>query len=141
MEIEAKWKDQTFILQMEIDSSGSYQTQYMPGGEGSYAFIAKAYIGEKQMGSSKQNVEVIPHNREFIQTDLDSMFLKRLAENSGGIFVEAKNVSNIFNYLDLGSNNIRVENEMELRYKAWLLYLIIGIAVLEWAIRKKNNLV
>lgn len=141
MEIEVIGQHQNFTIQMESDGSGSYKVRYAPGGEGRFDFVARAYVGDKEIGRAKQTVEVIPYNREFIQTDLDSLFLKRLAENSGGKFFKAKDAKDVFNYLDFSYDNIRIENEIQLRYKTWLLYFLIGIAVLEWVVRKKNNLV
>ncbi|KAA3617371.1 MAG: hypothetical protein D8M58_02685 [Calditrichaeota bacterium] len=141
MEINASSKKQKFTIQMEGDSSGTFKARFIPAEEGRYVFSASAFVGDKKTGTSTKIVEVIPYDREFIQTDLDTTFLKQIADGSGGVFLKGRDAKELTNHLELSYNNILHENEVDLRTKAWLLYFIIGAIVLEWAIRKKNNLV
>jgi hypothetical protein len=140
MEVDAEWQGENFTIQMEKDSSGAFIARYKPIGEGAYTFKVDGFIGSDKIGEARQMVQVLPYNREFVRTNLDTLFLKRLAEESDGMFFSAQNAVKVFDYLDLADTQIMHTNEVELRYKNWLLYVIIFIAAMEWIIRKKNNL-
>ncbi len=85
-------------------------------------------------------MDVIPYNREFIKTNQDTAFLKQMADESGGEYFNYDEVDNLFSQMDLEHKKIRIEDEVELRYKAWFMYLIIGLAITEWTFRKIKNL-
>lgn len=139
--LNAAREGQSFTVDMLKDSSGTFQGRYTPSAEGTFVFSATGFLENKQFGQDTKNVEVIPYDREFIRTLQDTLFLQKLAEQSGGAYFNSGDVQKIAEYLDLEPGTNRISNEVDLRYQSWLLFLIIGLASAEWIIRKKNNLV
>ena len=109
--------------------------------EGSFTFTAHGYSNGQEIGQDRKRIEVIPYNREFINTRQDTIFLKVLATENGGQYFTAQNVASIKDYLNFEYTEKYIENEVDLRYRTWFLILILVVAVFEWALRKKNNLV
>lgn len=138
--INATVDKQKFSFTMDMDSNGTYTATYTPVSEGTYRFEALGYTEGKLIGSDRQTVVVTPYNREFIHTNQDTSFLQLIAENSGGKYFKLADMDSIANYLNINNASIMVKEELELRFKSWLLYFILAIAILEWSLRKKNNL-
>lgn len=140
MVINARQNKEKFTIAMQADSNGGYRASYTPVSEGSYVFEAQGFDEGKQIGSDSKEAVVIPYNREFIKTNQDTSFLHLLAENSGGKYFSLNKLDSLTNYLDVNKTETLVKDELELRFKSWLLYFVIAVAALEWAMRKKNSL-
>ena len=140
MTIEAQLADQKFKIPMQADSIGGFSAYYTPVNEGTYVFSAQGIVNGNEIGRDKKNIVVVPYNREFIRTNQDSSFLKLLAESSGGKYYTLDGLDSLKKHFDTGNQKILVKDEIELRFKSWLLYFIILVVTLEWSLRKKNSL-
>jgi hypothetical protein len=140
MEINVQSGNQEFSIPMEADSSGVFNARYTPVNEGAYLFTAQGLVDGEVIGTDKKSIVVVPYNREFIRTNQDSSFLKLLADNSAGKYFTLVNLDSIRNYMGNSDARILVKDEIELRFKSWLLYFLILVVVTEWVFRKKNNL-
>jgi len=139
--VEAIWNEQQFTIITESDSTGKYAASYTPFNEGRYILTAKGFDNNGEIGFDQKLIDVLPYNREFIHTTQDSSFLKMIARQSGGSYYDSNNLEELFSDIDLTPLKNRISDEVDLRFKAWLLYLIIGLIVTEWAVRKSKNLV
>jgi len=138
--INAQYDNQKFEIPFEADSSGGFKASYTPVNEGNYQFNAQGIIDGKVIGNDYKSIIVVPYNREFIRTNQDSSFLRLLSEGSGGKYYTLKTIDSLKNHIGVSNMQILVKDEIELRFKSWLLYFTIIIAAAEWALRKKNNL-
>jgi hypothetical protein len=139
--IEAKFDNQSFTLNTESDSTGRYSANYTPFAEGRYIFKARGFDNSGEIGTDQKIVDVLPYNREFIQTTQDSSFLKYIALQSAGEYYNYDKEEQLIVDLDLAALKSSKNEETELIFQAWLLYLIIALATTEWAFRKFKNLV
>lgn len=141
MRVEATIGEQSFTINLTSDSTGKYFAAYTPITEGRYLFKAKGFEKTNELGQDTKALDVLPYNREFIQTNQDTAFLKQIAEESGGEYFDGESVHKLFAQMDLDPQKVKFEEETELNQKAWLMYLIIALAVVEWSFRKIKNLV
>lgn len=132
---------QQFTLDMSLDSNGIFHGSYRPSAEGTIIFNATGMLENKEIGNDKKTVEVVPYDREFIRTLQDTVFLKKIAHQTGGKYYSLKTLDQIAAELETQPRINAVSEEFDLRYKSWLLFLIIVVIAFEWILRKKNNLV
>lgn len=141
MQVDARLNDQSFIINLETDSTGRYSARYTPISIGRYRFIAQGFQQGLPLGQDSQVLDVLPYNQEYIKTNQDTSFLKQIAFESGGAYFNHDKLYDLFSQMDLKPRKVRIEEEIELRNKAWLMYLILALAVTEWSFRKIKNLV
>lgn len=141
MLLNAASDNQQFTIDMSRDSSGVFHGSYRPSTEGTIVFNTIGLLDNKEIGNDKKTVEVIPYDREFIRTLQDTVFLKKIATQTGGKYYTLETIERITDELEAQPRINTVSGELDLRYKSWLLFLIIAVIAGEWILRKKNNLV
>ena len=91
-------------------------------------------------GRDSKMISVIPYNKEFLSIYQDTLFLKQIAARNNGRFFNAQNMDSIFAYMDLKPENVKKSSRVFLYFEPIILFLILGFFILEWIIRKRNNL-
>lgn len=139
--LKIEWEKQNFTIETENDSSGNYTAHFMPPGEGRYRITGNGYLNGVELGSDMTEIELIPFEKEYLKTGQNSDFLRKLSKMGNGIYAPAERVDSLLSIIDTAPKTVKNDREIDLWYKPFILFLIIGIIVLEWLLRKKYSLV
>jgi len=123
------------ITPAQVDA-GYYEFSFKTDKPGQYEIIAEASDekGKNQTGSAK----FITNNssREFLKLGTNFETLKEIAQKTGGKFYELSNISNLADDLpERGRENI-VKAEFKPFESAPVLWILLSLLALEWAIRR-----
>ena len=109
--------------------------------EGVYRFKATATINNRVEQSSGQFI-IRDVQLEAVNTTADHGVLRQLAAQSGGTFYKGANAGAIVNDLTKRATSARLsstESLNEIINWRWIFFIILGLASIEWALRKYNG--
>lgn len=139
--IKANWREQQFFIETENDSAGNYIARFTPPGEGSYSVNAEGYRGGNFLGKNQLNFEVVPFDKELINTAQNDDLLKRISEQGRGSYVSAPIIDKLAAELTV-QTDYHFENQLiEIWYAPFMLFIIIILISTEWILRKRFGLV
>ena len=141
MVVEATWNDQKFEIEAKSDSSGSFNIQFIPPGEGHYTLVASGYREGIKIGEDQVAMEIIPLEKEFIKTTQNADFLKKLARLGNGKYFDAAEIDSLVPSLAINNKIVIDDRTIEIWYNPVLLTLIIILITAEWITRKRLGLV
>lgn len=130
----------SFRLESEFSDPGTYQSSFLASVPGKYIIRAEAWRNNLKIGEDRLELVVDPLNTEFISTKQNHLFLRKLADKTGGIYVSEYDAGMITDILDIKSKITRQEEVIELWQYVPYLILIIILFSLEWIIRKRKGL-
>ncbi len=139
--MEANWRNQQFIIETESDSAGNYIARFTPPGEGSYTVNAEGYQGGNFLGKNQLSFEVIPFDKELINTAPNVDFLRRVARQGGGAYVTASNIEKLAPEFTVKTEYQFEDQLIEIWYAPFMLFIIIILISTEWILRKRFGLV
>ncbi len=139
--LNIEWEKQDFTVETENDSAGNYLAHFMPPGEGRYRITGSGYLNGMELGTDKIEIELIPFEKEYVKTGRNTDFLKKLSKMGHGIYAPSESVDSLLTIIDTAPKTVKNDREIDLWYKPFMLFFIIGIIVLEWLLRKKFSLV
>ncbi|MGD9898445.1 MAG: hypothetical protein AB7T22_04870 [Calditrichaceae bacterium] len=139
--LKIEWQKQDFTIETENDSSGNYLAHFIPPGEGRYAITGSGYLNGAELGTDKIEIEVIPFEKEYVKTGQNADFLRKLSKMGNGIYAPSEKIDSLLSIVETAPKVVKNDREIDLWYKPFVLFLIIGVIVLEWLLRKKFSLV
>jgi len=142
MVIRARWKGQQFDLPLRSDSlSGRFEARFIPPGTGRFELTASGYRNGTLLGRDSLTLEVLPFEKEFLQSGQNVPFLKKLAARGNGFYISSQGLDSLTSVLKAGGSFEKKEKDIALWYQSWLLILIISLVSIEWILRKVWRLV
>ncbi len=139
--LKAHLGKQSFDLSAQESEPGIFKARFVPPTAGTYRLQVVGFQQDKMLGRDSLQIAVVPVDKEFIHLSPDTLFLKRLSAESGGKLLR---ISQLKSFLQNNLNrpqHVLKEKHLELWYRPeWLILIILLISV-EWALRKKLNLV
>jgi len=140
--IEASWNKQKFYLDAgtAADSNGVYHSSFIPPGEGRYTVTATGYRNNVLLGNDQLVFEVIPFEKELLETRQNIPLLREMASASGGRYVTVSGLDSLKEILNTTPQRIRVRKTLNLWDSIYLLMAILGLIFLEWTLRKFKGL-
>jgi hypothetical protein len=130
-----------FELDGGLIAAGTYASDFQLLREGDYNIEAQALRNDIPLGRTSTRIVCTPVNIEFQYTRQDDQLLRKLADKSGGRYVDESNYSDLFNEFNFPVRYQEVTRTFEIWQKAALLLLIIFLLSVEWFIRKRLGLV
>ncbi|PCJ60901.1 MAG: hypothetical protein COA79_07520 [Planctomycetota bacterium] len=113
---------------------GTYEGQLFLK-KGSWDIVVERYEKEGDL-----KLKVTKAMLEFENPAMQKGLLRKLADHSGGKFIEIKDLANLRDHISEKIQKIRQQDEMKL-WDNWFFILVITIlASIEWALRKKADL-
>ncbi len=125
-------------------SSGQYLAELINLEEGTYSYVAEGRKDEVSMGTDKGSFSIGKSNIEHFQLQANSELMQQLALRTKGEFIYARELPSLADRLkDLPGLKPVVDFKTQRQTLVdfpWLLWLILGLACLEWIGRKWNSL-
>lgn len=128
------------VVNLALDDLGDYTATLRALPPGNYSFEGKVFRDSKEIGSKAGEFLVEEYSVE--DSDLKTNFdlLKRIAEVSGGRYYEKEEIENLANDLDLVEKEEQKTREIPLWNHPLLLAIFVLCLSIEWAIRKRSQL-
>ncbi len=139
--IQAKVGQQSFDLPVRQKREGSFSARFVAPTSGRFTIVATGFQQERFLGKDSLHLEIIPVNKELIRLSPDTLFLQQLAATNGGKMIRPARLQQALKMLPITPRKILVEKKIDLWYKPVLLILILVLISVEWALRKRMNLV
>ena len=138
--IKAEASADSEIVNLGLDDLGEYTATLRALPPGKYSFEGRVFRDSKEIGTKKGEFLVEEYSVE--DSDLKTNFdlLKRIAEVSGGRYYEKEEIENLANDLDLVEKEEQKTKEIPLWNHPLLLAVFVLCLSIEWAIRKRSQL-
>jgi hypothetical protein len=133
------WPDSE-MLSLSLDELGDYNGTLRSLPPGKYFFEGEVFRDETKMGSKRGEFTVEEYSLEDANLTTDFDLLKKMAEVSGGKFYERDQIGNLVNDLEFTEKREEKTKEIQLWNNPILLILMVGCLSVEWAIRKRAQL-
>jgi hypothetical protein len=121
-------------------ASGRFTAAFRPDRAGLYRIRAEARRGSAALGTAERWMYVGGADREFADPRLNEGFLRRVARDSGGRYVRARDVEQVAAWLQ---NMAPLDAEPERRdlwHEPWAYALVLTLLSAEWMLRRRWGL-
>ncbi|MFH0939886.1 MAG: glutamine amidotransferase [Planctomycetota bacterium] len=122
------------------DEPGIYERKLELSAVGRYEIEAVATIKKDELGRDKALLQVRPASAELRQLSQNVELLKRLALETGGVYLSFAQAAELPGYLREATHVIEKHRDHDLWDRGWVFALIIGLLCSEWFLRKQNGL-
>ena len=125
-------------------SASAFTASFEAYAAGDYSIQAVATVDGRTLGTDQVHIHVVQPVIEFAQTDPDTDLLRKLAELSGGKYLERSDLSRLVTLADLTPKEKLLQpNADEDSDPAWnhwpLLVIFVALMSSEWLIRRRNQ--
>ena len=128
------------LVSLSLNETGDYQARLGALPPGDYSYEGQVFRDGEKIGAKKGEFSVEQYSME--DSDLKTNFdlLKRMAEVSGGKYYEREDIGNLAQDLQLAEKEEVREKEIQLWNSPLLLVIFVLCLSIEWAIRKRSQL-
>ncbi len=128
------------MVNLSLDDLGDYAASLRALPPGNYSFEGKVFRDSKQIGTKRGEFLVEEYSVE--DSDLKTNFdlLRRVAEVSGGKYYEKEQIAGLVNDLQLIEKEKQRTKEISLWNHPLFLAIFVLCLSIEWAIRKRSQL-
>jgi hypothetical protein len=131
----------TVQLLLLPNQPGSYEAAFIPRKTGQHTLRVRIPGAASEDGTIETPFQVELPSVETSQVWLNEPLLKDLADLSGGKYFTISQVGDLAAAVPDKSQTVEIRSQPNpLWDKDWLLYTLVGLLAVEWAVRKKNKL-
>lgn len=130
----------TFEIESEFIQEGRYEGSFVPITPGKYQVLAEAWRNDLKIGEDTKKLYISAVNKEFLHTNQNDQFLKRLSTKTGGKYFSEEEAMRILKYLEFKPILSQESKNIEIWNRLPFLILIMILLSLEWFIRKRKGL-
>jgi hypothetical protein len=105
-----------------------------------YEVRAAATRGDQALGNSVMHARASAGDSEFFDAAMRQSLLQRIAEDTGGRFFNAKDVSSLPEAISYSGRGVTVVEERELWDMPALFLALVGFIAAEWGYRRMRGL-
>ena len=127
-------------LPVHRDGAGRFVAPFVPEGEGIYRVHVDARRGSTALGSADRAVYVGGSDREFADPRLNEGFLRRLAADSGGRYVQAADASRVLSWLDDSARQATAQQRRDVWDRGPVFVAVVLLLSVEWTLRRRWGL-
>ena len=131
-------------MEWDIEEDGVYRASFTVEEEGVFSLLVDvaSAAGNASVDSSEKRTAfvVTPSLREYTNAEMDSGLLARIANASGGSFINLADSANLANTIEFTPNAYSREVQIDLWDQPWLLALLILLMCLDWIARRMRGL-
>ena len=131
----------TVALDWDVEQDGHYDGAFPTTMPGLYEVSIHASRGGEIVGSAVTFVNVAPSAEEYFDASMRGTTLRRIADQTGGLFYTPENVANLPEDLSLTGAGVVLTEERDLWDMPILLFLVLGLMAGEWGYRRKRSLI
>ena len=124
----------------EDRSEGRWTAAFTPEARGVHRVTVEARRGGATLAAGEHLVLAGSSDPEFVDPRLDDAVLRRLAEESGGQYFEARDAGDLPAVLREGRTAPRPREFRDLWHNAWSFLFIVGLLSTEWLLRRRWGL-
>lgn len=135
-------ESQVLEVEESLREAGVYTSRFVPEGAGSYA-VSLSAVDETGavVGALDERLTVVPDLREYRNAQYNPVFLRRLAEATGGRHFELNELEQLADYIPV--RDLEVPNAELERWRLWhwppFLVLLTVLLSAEWYLRRKKG--
>jgi uncharacterized membrane protein len=122
------------------DEPGMYERKLDLNAVGAYQLEACAVLKNDELGRDKTVLQVRPSSEELRRLNQDVAALKKIAGESGGVYLPLEEAAKLPELLHKDMHLIQRYRHTELWDRWWVFVLLVGALCAEWFFRKKNGL-
>jgi uncharacterized membrane protein len=123
-------------LSWDGEEAGEYAAIVPTRGPGWYEARLEATRGGQSIGSTVTHFRAAPSDVEYFDATMHAATLKRIAEDTGGRFYRAGDVSTLADDLRYTGRGVTSVEEHELWHMPLVLMLLVGLLCAEWGYRR-----
>lgn len=127
-------------VQWSGEQDGEYRASFTAKAQGIYSARVEATREGRTIGSSVAKVRSVPSDAEYFDATMQAARLQRIAEETGGRFYTAGNLSGLPEDLQYTGRGVTTIEERELWHMPIVLMAILALLGAEWAFRRKVGL-
>jgi len=128
------------VVNLSLGELGDYTATLRALPPGKYFFEGKVFRDGKKIGAKKGEFLVEEYSVEDSDLKTDFDLLKKIAEVSGGKYYEKEQIENLMGDLKLLEKEEQKKKEIQLWNHPILLVIFVLCLSIEWAIRKRSQL-
>ena len=123
-------------LSWDGEEAGEYAGSIPTKTPGWYEAKLEATRGGKPLGTTVTHFRAAPSDVEYFDATMHAATLKRIAEDTGGQFYNASNITTLAEDLRYTGRGVTSVEEHELWHMPIVLMLLVGLLCAEWAYRR-----
>jgi len=131
----------TVPLDWDVERDGHYEASFPTTGPGLYEVSVQAMRGGDTIGTALTYVNVAPSDAEYFDASMRGTTLRRIAEQTGGLFYTPETVATLPEDIGLTGAGVTLTEERDLWDMPILLLLVLGLMAGEWGYRRKRGLI
>jgi len=129
-------------MEWTVERDGEYTGTFRPFLEGEVRIRMTATRGEGlPLGEDEVFLHVGPSQDEYFDAGLRVGVMRRLAEETGGVYYEPETVDRLPEDLQYTGGGVTLTEELDLWDMPFLLFLLVGFVGGEWVLRRRKGLV
>ena len=131
----------TVPLDWDVEQDGHYDGGFPTTAPGLYEVFVHAMRGADTVGTAVTYVDVAPSTDEYFDASMRGTTLRRIADQTGGLFYTPESVANLPEDISLTGAGVTLTEERDLWDMPILLLLVLGLMGGEWGYRRKRGLI
>jgi hypothetical protein len=131
----------TVPLDWDVEQDGHYDGGFPTATPGLYEVFVRAMRGGDTVGTAVTYVDVAPSANEYFDASMRGTTLRRIADQTGGLFYTPESVANLPEDIGLTGAGVTLTEERDLWDMPILLLLVLGLMGGEWGYRRKRGLI
>ena len=131
----------TVPLDWDVEQDGHYDGGFPTTAPGLYEVVVRAMRGADTVGTAVTYVDVAPSTDEYFDGSMRGSTLRRIADQTGGLFYTPESVANLPEDISLTGAGVTLTEERDLWDMPILLLLVLGLMGGEWGYRRKRGLI
>ena len=127
-------------MEWTVEEDGDYRAVFVPEAAGTYEIRVDAEQAGEAVGSDTMRIVAEDLPTEFFGAEMNATLLRRIAEETGGRFYTARNVSNLAEDARFTPSGKTVVKSFDLWDMPVVLVLVLGSICSEWWLRRRRGL-
>ncbi len=128
-------------LEWTLGRDGQYAGTFVPTDEGEYLISGQAIFGTDTVRLATTSLGVADRGVDFVNAEMRSAVLQRIARETGGRFYTAATVGSLPDDVVFTESGVTVREAMDLWDMPIVLIALIGLLGFEWVYRRYRGLI
>jgi hypothetical protein len=128
------------LVSLSLNQAGDYQAKLGALPPGDYSYAGQVFRDGEKIGAKKGQFLVEQYSVEDSDLKTDFDLLRRMAEASGGKYYQKEDIGNLSRDLNVSQKEEVRQREIRLWNSPLLLVIFVLCLSIEWAVRKRSQL-